>query len=222
MLKEKHPDFKYNVYNDSKCRDFISKYYPKALSAYDTLIPHAYKSDLWRLCVLHKYGGIYLDIKFECVDGFTLHSVLDKEYYVYDYQPNPLPQTRVGNGFIVSFPDNPILLEYIERIVANVDTRFYGQSSLDITGPDLFGKIMVNRDIVLEIAMSYVDKRQTFFKDGVPIMREYRWYRVQTEARQNHYSILWRDRGVYIPNSKFMTTVNAPMIRPSKFVFGKK
>jgi len=220
-IKSKHPDFQYNLYNDDMCREFILEHYPQALQAYDDLIPAAYRSDLWRLCVLHKYGGIYLDIKFECVDDFTLHSVLDKEYYVYDYQPRPLPQTRVGNGFIVSLPENPILLEYIDAIIANVNNRFYGETSLDITGPDLFGKILVNHEIELEIAMTYVNNRQTFFKDGIPIMREYRWYRAQTHSRHNHYSVLWRDKGVYVPTPKFEAALNPPMKGPSKFTVGK-
>lgn len=201
-LKDTHPDFQHNLFNDKMCRDFISEHYPQALQAYDDLIPHAYRSDLWRACVLHKYGGIYLDIKFECVGDFTLHSLLDKEYYVYDFQPNPLPQTRIANGLIVSQPESPIILEYINAIIANVDTRFYGNTPLDITGPDLLGKILVPHEITLELVMTYVGNLQAFFKDNVMILKEYRWYRTETNARSFHYSIVWKKREVYNPRSK--------------------
>jgi hypothetical protein len=52
------------LFNDADCRNFIVREYPPdVLMAYDRLIPTAFKSDLWRYCVLYKYGGVYLDVK---------------------------------------------------------------------------------------------------------------------------------------------------------------
>jgi hypothetical protein len=52
------------LFNDADCRAFIiNEYPPDVLTAYDRLIPTAFKADLWRYCVLYKYGGVYLDIK---------------------------------------------------------------------------------------------------------------------------------------------------------------
>ena len=52
------------LFNDADCRAFImNQYPPDVLMAYDRLIPTAFKADLWRYCVLYKYGGVYLDIK---------------------------------------------------------------------------------------------------------------------------------------------------------------
>ena len=36
------------------------------------------------ICVLYIHGGIYLDIKFECVNKFPLIKLTDKEYWVRD------------------------------------------------------------------------------------------------------------------------------------------
>ena len=53
------------LFNDSDCRTFIMREYPPdVLIAYDRLIPTAFKADLWRYCVLYKYGGVYLDVKY--------------------------------------------------------------------------------------------------------------------------------------------------------------
>jgi len=53
------------LFNDSDCRAFIMREYPPdVLTAYDRLIPTAFKADLWRYCVLYKYGGMYLDVKY--------------------------------------------------------------------------------------------------------------------------------------------------------------
>ena len=52
------------LFNDADCREFIAREYPPdVLMAYDRLIPTAFKADLWRYCVLYKYGGVYLDAK---------------------------------------------------------------------------------------------------------------------------------------------------------------
>ena len=52
------------LFNDADCREFIAREYPPdVLMAYDLLIPTAFKADLWRYCVLYKYGGVYLDVK---------------------------------------------------------------------------------------------------------------------------------------------------------------
>ena len=58
-------DCVYYLYNDADCRAFIrSAFPPDVLYAYDLLIPTAFKADLWRYCVLYKFGGVYLDVKY--------------------------------------------------------------------------------------------------------------------------------------------------------------
>ena len=53
------------LFHDQDCRAFIEREYPpEVLMAYDRLIPTAFKADLWRYCVLYKYGGAYLDVKY--------------------------------------------------------------------------------------------------------------------------------------------------------------
>ena len=54
---------KYEYYNDEDCREFIETYFEnKVLKAYDSLIPTAYKADLFRYCILYVKGGIYGDL----------------------------------------------------------------------------------------------------------------------------------------------------------------
>ena len=44
---------------------FVADYYPQHLEAYKTVVPGAYKADIFRLMVVHKFGGIYTDIKIQ-------------------------------------------------------------------------------------------------------------------------------------------------------------
>jgi mannosyltransferase OCH1-like enzyme len=85
-LKSDNPEFDHHLYDDNDCRQFIkSNYDSDVLNAYDSLLPGAYKSDLWRYCILYKKGGIYLDIKFQCEPGFKLlEMALEDETFVLD------------------------------------------------------------------------------------------------------------------------------------------
>ena len=59
-----NPRFNYKLFDDNDCRNFIKDNFNEdVLNAFDTLIPGAYKADLWRYCILYKNGGVYLDIK---------------------------------------------------------------------------------------------------------------------------------------------------------------
>ena len=65
ILKLQNPEFNHYLYDDDDCYEFIKNNFSKdVLNAYDSLIPGAYKADLWRLCILYINGGIYLDMKF--------------------------------------------------------------------------------------------------------------------------------------------------------------
>ena len=58
------------LFHDAACREFIEREYPPdVLMAYDRLIPTAFKADVWRYCVLYKYGGVYLDAKLGWQEG---------------------------------------------------------------------------------------------------------------------------------------------------------
>ena len=76
-LKLLNSDFSFELFNDNDCRQFIEENFNKCvLEAFDNLIPGAYKSDLWRYCILYLNGGIYLDIKFESVNDFKIINLL--------------------------------------------------------------------------------------------------------------------------------------------------
>ncbi len=72
ILNRVGEDCVHYLFNDSDCRAFILREYPPdVLTAYDRLIPTAFKADLWRYCVLYKYGGMYLDVKYGGVRPMT-------------------------------------------------------------------------------------------------------------------------------------------------------
>jgi hypothetical protein len=176
-LKSQNPEFTHYLYDDNECRHFIkTNFESNVLEAYDTLLPGAYKADLWRYCVLYKHGGIYLDIKFKCENGFKLIELTDKEYFVldrpyfdnmshseelkiinnpnyYKHIYNHIDSTvwknkEMGlyNAVMACKQNSPILLECINQIVSNVKNKYYGHNPLYPTGPGLLGEKYFKHD----------------------------------------------------------------------------
>jgi len=142
-IKRDNPQFEHYVYDTAECEYFIQEHFDKSVvDAYNTLIPLAYKADLWRLCVLYIYGGIYLDISFKPINGFRFFELIDKEYFSTEVRLKPYANDiykGVSNGLIATYPKNNILLKTINKMVENIQNRYYGESMYDITGAILLG-----------------------------------------------------------------------------------
>ena len=77
FLRDVNPEFDVYVYSDAECEEFIKDNFSNdVLRAFKSLIPGAYKSDLWRYCVLYVKGGVYMDIKFHSVPNRPLLPII--------------------------------------------------------------------------------------------------------------------------------------------------
>jgi len=147
-FKEKNPEYHYKFFNDSECRDFIEENFTNdVLVTYDTLIPSAFKADLFRYCLIYKNGGIYVDLKM--IDIVPLREIIksDDECILVNntFEKNHI---SIYNAFICSVPNNPIFLECINKIVENVKNLYYPIDLFDITGPSLLYRVVKNNQAV--------------------------------------------------------------------------
>ena len=192
LLKTTNAEFNYYIYDDAMCREFIGAYYDDdTLFAFDSLIPGAYKADLWRYCVLYVYGGIYLDIKYKCINDFKLDKLVNKEHYVKDYYDG------IYQALLVCLPKNEILMKCIHQIIINVKTKSYLSDPLSITGPQLMNKYFKIREINnLEMVL----KMPYILLNNEPILEVYSEYKNEQSVNQlhPHYSILWYKKMVYV------------------------
>ncbi len=199
-LKRKNPELKHHLFDDDDCRQFIYEHFdPEVLDAFDRLIPGAYKADLWRYCVLYIHGGIYLDIKYECVDKFKLVSLLDKPHYVLDRMEHSEPGKKlVYNGFMVSPAKNPILKTCIHKIVKNVHNQEFGYNPLYPTGPGLLGHVL-GKDQDIDMKLSQDAKSILYQKKKILMMYpEYRKEQKKIQG-QKQYDYLWKQGTIYHP-----------------------
>ena len=200
LMKNSNPKFNYYLFDDNDCREFIKNNFDETiLNAYDSLIPGAYKADLWRYCVLYINGGIYVDIKYKCINNFEFISLTEQEYFVRDR-----PENYVYNALISSKPKNQILLMCINQIVKNVNNKYYGNNALEPTGPGLLGKYFLKKEIeamhlYFIIILRNNKEIDTIRYKNINILECYDGYRYEQKYYQKNYryNILWDNENIY-------------------------
>jgi mannosyltransferase OCH1-like enzyme len=213
-LRHANPEFKHYLYSDTECLAFIKENFDQEVAdAFTVLKPGAYKSDLWRYCILYKLGGVYMDIKLYTSDGVSLKEILEKmpEVFVLDIDDSSsmcAAKLSMYNGFMISPPRNDIFKRCIDSIVACCKEKCYKESYLSVTGPCLLGSILA------ETASSNVEeyKKKHEVKlvptgggqasiqiKGSTIVNEYEGYRNDLAATQKslHYGDAWKNKDIY-------------------------
>jgi mannosyltransferase OCH1-like enzyme len=143
---ELNPEYEVLLMLDKHCRNFIRKHFPShVLKAYDTLIPKAFKADLFRYCFLYIRGGCYFDNKM--INRVPLRDAIlpsDDFLVCSDTLPYGMPAKnlkdtrRFYNAIICSAPKDERMLRTIKQVVKKVNINNHGLTDLSISGPDAF------------------------------------------------------------------------------------
>jgi hypothetical protein len=143
IIKALNPEYTIYFFDDLARIQFIQQYFAKnVLNAYLKLIPGAFKADLFRYCFLFHHGGVYIDINKKLVNPLreiiypqaTMGLVLNSNH---DLGETP----KIINGFIYIVPQHKLMKKCIDQCVANIESNYYGDSFLSVTGPYMFGGI---------------------------------------------------------------------------------
>lgn len=106
--KKYHPHWEFKLWTDKDVKNFEMK--NKKL--YDEAINLGQKSDIFRLEILEREGGLYIDTDFECLKSFDLFHHLCDFYTGLGHSKNVV----FYNGLIGSCAGHPILKECINSI----------------------------------------------------------------------------------------------------------
>ena len=206
---EKSPEFDNYTYNHEKCLEFIEQNYePNVANAFKCLKPGAYKSDLWRYCILYKNGGVYCDIKLEL--HLPLKDLIEKhsKIFIIDFYTGS-GTVPIWNAFIASPPGNPVFKSCIDEIVLNCKNKDYKEGMLDITGPGLVGRMLEKhegRDFALNLQFTHKEMGSIYaYYNDTMFLSEYSGYR-DDHNNQNtvgHYSSMWNNRDVFDTTIQF-------------------
>ena len=118
--KKLNPEYEIKLYDDELCKKFLLDEYSQLhLDIFNFLIDGPIKADFWRVCILNKYGGLYVDADIKPLvplhkfiedddDLVTCISYNFKTSYLY-FQFNP--------HFILCNKNNIILQNCIDRYI---------------------------------------------------------------------------------------------------------
>jgi mannosyltransferase OCH1-like enzyme len=205
-LVQKNPEFKHFLFDETDSRNFIqNNFSTEVLNCFDKLVPCAYKSDLFRYCILYINGGIYVDIKYSPVNNFKFIALTEQEFFVRDIFVRDIFEKRIYNALIITLPKNEVLLKMIYQIVENVNNTFYGNNPLCPTGPELFGNFFSTTEInqfelchKSSIIENKFSQYYIVFKNTI-ILQFYKNYREEQKINQKMepYSELWKNKKIY-------------------------
>jgi len=214
--RDLNPIYSIFWFTNSECDSFLKIYCPERVyDAYRTLVPGAYKADLWRLCILYLYGGVYIDAyatPHVSLDDMFRGCISEESSFVSILDSTSFQ--AVHNGFIACSRHHPFIRKTIENIVQNVESRFYGSSSLDITGPVALSKSILsltkksrhkigwnhNNTFSYYLYRHEYGINQNIYKNKLKILSKYfsLLFYLYHKCYKKGYSKLWKERKVYL------------------------
>lgn len=133
-------DYEYQLYDDNECAELISNFDSRTYYSYEQLIPGAFKADLWRVCYLYIYGGIYADLDTLCLNSLD-HFITESQFVAaIDLNSDTSDKHHILNAFIACEPESRIMKSCIEMIVNNVENKRTHLRPLDFTACGVLGK----------------------------------------------------------------------------------
>jgi inositol phosphorylceramide mannosyltransferase catalytic subunit len=138
--KRLNPEWAYHLWTDEEGRRFVAEHYPDFLKTYEGYSYNIQRADAIRYLLLYKYGGVYVDLDFECFR--SIDELLIGKTMAIGLEPQKHAQWQgrewlLSNAFMASVPGHPFLSEVISAMeVANPRISFH-QDVLKTTGPIL-------------------------------------------------------------------------------------
>lgn len=109
-----------------------------AFEAFQSLIPWAYKADIWRYAVLWRYGGVYMDHECKPTEDLSriVHTLTQNDSFHTCSDTGAIGGIRkkLWQGFIIANKGEDAMLRALQIAIQNVKEKKYIHP-LDITGP---------------------------------------------------------------------------------------
>ena len=134
--KKLNPEYEIKLYDDELCKKFLLDEYSQLhLDIFNFLKDGPIKADFWRVCILNKYGGLYVDADIKPL--VPLHKFIENDDDLvtcisFNFKTSDL-QFQLNPHFILSNKNNIILQNCIDRYIQkyiNKDSYDYWQWSI--------------------------------------------------------------------------------------------
>lgn len=146
--KEHNPGFGFLLWQDGKLPPMKNRH------LYDAATVMAEKSDILRLELLYKYGGVYVDTDFECFK--PIKPLIEGKSALI----SSMDRVPCSTGFMAFAPKDPFILDCIESLPAHLDEYRRGKGSEhqanQKTGPSYVNEIFKRYSHVEQIEEKYL------------------------------------------------------------------
>jgi mannosyltransferase OCH1-like enzyme len=191
--KKHHPDWTFILWDEAK----IARLGLINLRPYCAAKNYGEQSDIVRYEILYRFGGLYVDTDFECLQSFdALHHLCD--FYAGSYPHPGGGDLWIINAIIASRPEHPILkrcIAGIQKPVNRTDTS--SAAIMDRTGPSYFMRAITSSITAGDDIGNTVIFPVTFFYPLPTICRSYKhrseiigWIRPESLA-VHHWAASW-------------------------------
>ena len=109
-FSKKH-NYVYKMWNLKQCTELIKKHYPEYLDLWNDFTIPIQRADFVRYCILHKYGGIYIDCDIHPLK--PLDSLFRKDYFFVTWHDDK--QRLPYNAVMGSEPGHNIYKEIMKH-----------------------------------------------------------------------------------------------------------
>ncbi|SJN57270.1 Glycosyltransferase sugar-binding region containing DXD motif protein [Vibrio ruber DSM 16370] len=141
-------DYDYRYVSTESRKEFIKENTDnRTYNAYLQLNDGAAQADLWRLIVINKLGGLYMDIDATLVK--PLHCLLKPTYHSF-YVKLKKNNDELTNFFLASEPNNIVYQRSIKKIVSNIEEKKIEHGVYFLTGPGVFIGLTDDQEIISE------------------------------------------------------------------------
>jgi len=190
------PEFTFMFWSDEDLDNLIKESYPSYYQMYKNFPTQIIRVDFARLCILHRYGGIYCDMDFYCYKNF--YDYLDEDLYVVESWEDW--GERIQNSLMVSIKEHEFWVLCMKEIYdfysnnlhlfpLDIYRRLDGKSRIELilrtAGPKIFNKSMdkykgkgsiLPKELFnpkLELQFNWVDNIEYDFKYKYSEVHEY-------------------------------------------------
>jgi mannosyltransferase OCH1-like enzyme len=129
-------DYEFKYWDDNSIRDLLTTHYKRLYDIYDCCDIYQGKSDIARYCIIHNYGGIYVDVDFKFYKKIDIF--LNKNFICIGFN-----KFKIINGFFASIK-NHIILENIINDLSENKQIINTFNICFITGTIMFKKYIIN------------------------------------------------------------------------------
>lgn len=148
-----HPGWEIRQYDDEDALQFVNEHFPDLLDTYCSFPRNIQRMDVFRMLVVYREGGFYLDMDMHCLkpldDLLRYELVLAEEKTLRGADlelPHHRYAVRIANYMFGAAAGHPFLVDFVQEALLHADRTVSDENDiLESTGPGLLTNFYHNR-----------------------------------------------------------------------------